>query len=115
MWTQIVNLKSRDLNWDTWDSNSLPFLYYLDVLCLSSRLGVLLLKFILSILFYWIPFCQYCQKPYNLFEISFQVVAFVLEAFFAEMDLETSEKCEDAIGKVSKRTLASSYCDQRHK
>ncbi|XP_022862511.1 two pore calcium channel protein 1A-like [Olea europaea var. sylvestris] len=27
------------------------------------------------------------------------VVAFVLEAFFAEMDLETSEKCEDATGK----------------
>ncbi|KAL2547789.1 Two pore calcium channel protein 1 [Forsythia ovata] len=27
------------------------------------------------------------------------VVAFVLEAFFAEMDLETSEKCEDAVSK----------------
>lgn len=32
---------------------------------------------------------------------SFQVVAFVLEAFFAEMELETSEKCEDTETQVS--------------
>lgn len=32
----------------------------------------------------------------------FQIVAFVLEAFFAEMDIESSEKCTEENGEVSK-------------
>lgn len=32
----------------------------------------------------------------------FQIVAFVLEAFFAEMDIESSEKCAEENGEVSK-------------
>ncbi|CAA2987574.1 two pore calcium channel 1B [Olea europaea subsp. europaea] len=41
------------------------------------------------------------------------VVAFVLEAFFAEMDLETSEKYEDAIGKDE--SLDESQKEQRRR
>lgn len=43
---------------------------------------------------------SYCkmQNIISLFSM-FQVMAFVLEAFFAEMELETSEKCEGE-GKV---------------
>lgn len=37
--------------------------------------------------------------------MEFQVVAFVLEAFFAEMELETSEKCEDP------EQVSTSYSD----
>jgi hypothetical protein len=40
---------------------------------------------------------------WSLFFMQFQIVAFVLEAFFAEMELESSEKCteQDKVGSCS--------------
>jgi len=77
---------------------------------------MLLLAFMTGLLNTWhflVKGKSYCKMQNIIFLfLMFQVMAFVLEGFFAEMELETAEKCEaeDKVGTFLNYELLIYMC-----